>query len=363
MVTGVAPGRAYTDTTSIEIRELAGQDLEPLAGWLSTRSDASAFQDPSWHEVVRRAYGHETRYWAARRAGTLEGAFAATRVRVPLLGSKYIGLPYQMHSGAPVSSSVDVQVELVRACIDEARSEGAAYIEIRHFEAMPYLERLGFQSVDSALVTTVIPLEGLELTRAAHGHRQRVRKAGRSGVEITEASSLAEWRLFRRMYLETGRGMGAPQAGWSFFAGMRELMGDQSRLYMALYEGRTIGGFLVFGDERGVFARCSAHSTPEALSLNVGQALWWRALTDAADAGCSEFNCGITWTGDSGLVKWKEGWGGTSRPVHTYVLPLASAAPSAGGYFEGYGLAKAVWKRLPLPVVDVLGRAVTRWIG
>jgi lipid II:glycine glycyltransferase (peptidoglycan interpeptide bridge formation enzyme) len=111
------------------------------------------------------------------------------------------------------------------------------------------------------------------------------------------------------------------------------------------------------------FSRCSAHSTKEALSLNAGPALWWRAMSDAAAAGDASFNCGITWVGDAGLLKWKEAWGGQSRPVHIHVLPLRARAPAASGYFEGYTLAKTIWKRLPLPIVDHVGHQVTRWIG
>ena len=129
------------------------------------------------------------------------------------------------------------------------------------------------------------------------------------------------------------------------------------------YSQHGLGSSLVLYRGSATISRCSAHSTAEALKLNAGPALWWRALTDAAEAGCREFNCGITWVGDPGLIKWKEGWGGTSRAVHIYVKPITARAPAAGGYFEGFRLAKTIWKRMPLPVVDRLGQGVTRWIG
>jgi hypothetical protein len=357
-----AARKAEAESVGIRVERIAGASGE-LSGWLAARQDASVFQDPAWHEVIRRAYGHETRTWVARRGDEIAGCFAATLMRAPILGTKCIALPYQMHSGAPLGSSPDVCSQLVRACIEDARVEGAKYVEIRHFEPLAYLEELGFAAVDSGLRVTTVPIDDLQLTQAAHGHRQRVRKAGRKGVEIEESRSDEDWQLFRRMYLETGRAMGAPQAGGPYFDALRETMADRCRLYLARYEGRTVGAFLILGDARGVFARCSAHSTPESFKLNVGQALWWQAMMDASEAGCSEFNCGISWVEDAGLIKWKEGWGGTSRPVHVYVLPIAGSPPAAGGYFEGYSLAKAVWKRLPLPVVGPVGHAVTRWIG
>lgn len=348
--------------SAIAVKRLPPDDVVALNAFLRGCPDATAFHRPEWHEVIRRTYGHACDYWIARDNGEIIGAFPVTRMRAPLLGAKLVAMPYQMYSGMPIGQ-VDARTPLMEAAVAAARQSGARYFEVRHHKAADCLGPLGFEPVESGLVTTAVPLEGLQLTRAEHGHRQRVRKAGRQGVEVSLATTIDELREFRRMYLESGRYMGAPQAGWRLFAGLHDLARPFYRLYLARYEGRTIGGTLVMTDGHVTFSRCSAHSTKEALSLNAGPALWWRAMSDAAAAGDTSFNCGITWVGDAGLLKWKEAWGGESRPVHIHVLPLRSKAPAAGGYFEGFNLAKAIWRKLPLPVVDRVGHHVTRWIG
>ena len=315
-----------------------------LRAFLVDRPDATIFHQPEWADVIRSTYGHPMRYWTVSSGAEIVGAFPVTIMRAPGFGSKCVAMPYQMDSGVPLADAATVRDALLQACIADAKQTGAKYIEIRHREEAAWLEAAGFVRVESGLVTTTVPLEGLELTQAEHGHRQRVRKAGRLGVEVERSDRIEDLRLFRRMYLETGRAMGAPQAGWRYFAAMHESLGSRLGLYMAKQEGRVVGGFLVLGEGRTLFARCSAHSSPESLSANAGQALWWKAMTDAAEAGFAEFNCGVSWSGDAGLIKWKEGWGGTSRPVFTYVLPLRTKPPEAGGYFEGYGLAKALWR-------------------
>jgi hypothetical protein len=348
--------------SAIVVKRMEADDVVALDAFLRECSDATAFHRPEWHEVIRRTYGHACDYWIARDGDTITGAFPVTHMRVPLLGAKLVAMPYQMYSGMPIGRD-DARAPLIEAAIESAQRSGASYFEIRHHTAVDCLDRFGFEAVASDLVTTAIPLAGLELTRAEHGHRQRVRKAGRQGVEVVQATTLDELRTFRRMYLESGRGMGAPQAGWRLFAALHDLARPFYRLYLARHEGRTIGGTLVMSDGHVTFSRCSAHSTKEALALNAGPALWWHAMSDAAAAGDASFNCGITWVGDTGLLKWKEAWGGESRPVHIHVLPLRSKAPPAGGYFEGFNLAKTIWKKLPLPIVDRVGHQVTRWVG
>ncbi len=334
-----------------------------LTRFLDARPDGTVFQSSAWANVIRAAYRHDVRCWIATDGDDIVGAFPVTVMRVPGLGCKYVAGPYQMHSGMPLADNAGVRSELLAACVAAARKDAARYVEVRHFEETAELEPHGFIRSESGLVTTTIPLTNLALTQAEHGHRQRVRKADKLGVEVVRSESADDLRMFRRMYLQTGRAMGAPQSGWPYFAATLELMPKDLALYLAKHLGRVVGGFLVLGDRRMAFARCSAHSSPESLAVNAGQALWWRALQDVAANGCPSFNCGVSWSGDSGLIKWKEGWGGTSRPVETYVLPIRARAPEAGAYFEGYGLAKALWKRLPLPIVDVVGHQVTRWIG
>jgi len=349
--------------SGLTVRRLEPGDANALDAFLCAHEGATVFHRPEWHEVVRRAYGHACDYWTAWSDGQLAGVMPAVHMRLPVLGGKVVAMPYQMHSGMALTHDDTAAAALVSACVERARELRAKYVEIRHYAASPVLEAAGFTATESGLVTTTIPLAGLDLTRAEHGHRQRVRKATRLALDIVRGDTLDALREFRRMYLESGRAMGAPQAGWPLFQNLQELAGPWTRLYLALHEGRAVGGTLVMGDRHITFSRCSAHSTPEALKLNAGPALWWRALTDAAEAGCREFNCGITWVGDPGLIKWKEGWGGTSRTVHIYVKPITARAPAAGGYFEGFQLAKALWKRMPLPLVDRLGHGVTRWIG
>jgi hypothetical protein len=85
-------------------------------------------------------------------------------------------------------------------------------------------------------------------------------------------------------------------------------------------------------------------------------------MSDASQQGRQSFNWGISWVGDSGLIKFKEGWNGVTRKVYLYVHPLKSKPPVPGSYFQGFALAKAIWRNLPLPVVDYIGRHVTRWV-
>jgi len=182
-------------------------------------------------------------------------------------------------------------------------------------------------------------------------------------MTVDVSDSLDGLRAFWRLYRQEGRSLGAPQAGWRFYENLHRIAPQCYRLFLARIAGRVIGGLFTLGDSHMVFARNAAYSSPEALATHAGAALYWRAIADAAARGVRCFNCGLSWERDEGLIHWKAGWGAAPRPVHLYVLPVRGLPPAPSGYFEGYGLAKAVWKRLPLSLLDGLGHQVTRWVG
>jgi len=347
----------------VRIEALGSGDHERLREFLAERDDPCVFHQPAWHEVIRATYGHRCMYWAARSGEAILGVLPVVVVKLPLLGTKVIAMGFQYHSGAALTDDEALAVRLVEHAVAHAREIGARFFELRHFEPLPYLEALGFVEVDSQLVTTATPLENLRLRQMRKGHREEARYALRRGVTLEDVRGLEQLATFRRMYLAEGRSLGTPQAGWNFFRHLHAKAWDHCRLLLARAEdGRCLGGLLTLDDGRIVFARYGAYSTPEAFKLRVGKALFWRAMQDASERGCKSLNFGITWAGDKGLLRFKEGWNGQSRPVHQYVHPIRSRPPSPGDYLGGFSLAKAVWRRLPLPVAERLGRVVTSWI-
>lgn len=346
---------------SPQIELLSRADSAGVAQFLRGNAAATVFHRPEWHELIERTYGHACDYWGVRDGDKISGVFPVTSVRHPVMGAKAVAMPYQFDSGMPLASE-PIQMELVRHAVERARSTKAQYLEIRHSAPVPWLETLGFVSQDSGLVTTEVRLPGLHFQQIREGHRRNIRHAERHGVRVTEEPSLEALRRFYRMHLVESRANANPQAGWNFYENLHRMQPAVYRLLLAHTPGGCIGGLLTIESETTVFARYGVSSSPEARKLYVGKALLWRAIADAVQRGHQTFNLGISWHGDAGLIHSKEGWTGTTRRVHVYVLRIRSMPPSPGAYFEGFGLAKTVWRRLPLPLIDPLGRFVTRWV-
>ncbi len=353
-----------------EIRALAlEQAAAPEVGaFLDGHPDSTVFYRPAWNRVIAETYGHRATWYAAfdgpLASDELVGLFPVVRVRHPLFGTKWVAQPYQFDGGAPLVREGDdaIASALVERAAGDAREARAQYLEVRSTRELPWLAELGFEALDAGLVTTVVPIEGVELTGVRRGHRRNIQSAFNAGLVIEETRELQDLARFRRMYLAENRDLAAPQAGWRYFEAMHRHLGGALRLFLSRVEGELVGGILTLDDGRTAFARCAVQNSERARALFLGKAQIFHTMRAAAERGCTRYNLGISWTGDEGLLANKEGWRGETLVVRQYVLPIGKPAPAPGSYFEGYRLAKALWRVLPLPVADWAGARITRWI-
>lgn len=341
---------------------LEPDQVSDLNRFLNSNPHHTVFHSYEWHQCIQKAYGHPYYYWTAWEDDRIIGIFPVTNVQHPLLGKKFIAIPYQFHSGPPLADQEEVRIQLIERALKHAIDTQANYFEIRTREALPYLNRLGFQQFNSHLMLTETNLQDLEVNKIRKGHRGEIRYALRRGVEFVESKSLEDLRRFRQLYLTESKRLGSPQAGWPFFKHLHQVAPRYYSLLLAVSSSRLIGGLLLLSKGNTVFARAGAYGSTEARSLKLNKGLFWRALSDAAKQGRTHFNFGITWDQDHGLLRWKEGWNGTSSPVYTYIYPIKSQPPPAGAYFSKYNLPKKIWRLLPLPIIDLLGHQVTRWV-
>lgn len=340
-----------------------GAGAAEVERFLATQDRGTLYCSPAWLRLVEASYGHRARQWVAQGVGgAAAGAFAAVAVRHPLLGTKVVATPYQYYSGLPLGIDPTVRRDLTAQAIAWAREIGAQHLEIRHHEPAPMLEEMGFVCVESGLVRTAASLADLSLLQMRKGHREYVEYGPKRGLTVDAAPSLEELRTFYRMFLVEKRAMGSPQAGWRFFENLHGVPRLGYRLLLARHGGVCLGGLLTLADERLTYARYVAIDRQEGQRLHAIKALLWQAMQQAAADGSREFDFGISWQGDTGGIRFKEGWNGTTQPVYLYVHPLRSKPPAPGGYFEGFRVAKAVWRKLPLGVADWVGHQVTRWV-
>lgn len=182
--------------------------------------------------------------------------------------------------------------------------------------------------------TRLLPIGGTaESLRAGFKPKTRynLSLAERKGVRVQQSRDVAS---FARLASDTARRQGIHLPGVAYYQACLELFEptDQVRLYLALHEGDTLGGIMVFRFGKTAYYLFGG-STDLKRELMPNYLLHWQAMLDFKQLGCESYD----WWGIPeepapdhpwfGLYRFKTGFGGeTVRYVGLYERALRPRA-------------------------------------
>jgi lipid II:glycine glycyltransferase (peptidoglycan interpeptide bridge formation enzyme) len=182
-----------------------------------------------------------------------------------------------------------------------------------------------------------LPIEGLSTDDLRTGMnqlwRRNIKKAERSGVTV-EQGNATDLPEFHGLYVETAARDGFTPRPLSYFetmfSALRAEDPDRIRLYLARHEGDLVAATTWVRVGRHAWYTYGASSTAKR-EVRASNAVQWRMMTDALDAGASVYDLrGITEAVEAddphlGLIQFKVGTGGEAvEYVGEWDLPLNS---------------------------------------
>jgi hypothetical protein len=91
--------------------------------------------------------------------------------------------------------------------------------------------------------------------------------------------------------------------------------------------------------------------------------LYWETMRRAADRGCRMFDFGRSKIG-TGAFSFKHNWGFEPAKLHyRFRLKPGESVPDHNPLNPKYRMFIAGWKKLPLPVANVVGPFIVRGLG
>lgn len=163
------------------------------------------------------------------------------------------------------------------------------------------------------------------------GTRSHIRSAEAAGVRVETAGETSGLLAYLDLHQQTYRRTGATPHPPSYFEGIwRELI-PQGRAHalIAHADGEPVAGITVWIDKAAAGYWTGA-STERGRELHATDLLQWRAMTWAAQAGCTLFDSGeATFVGrpkDRAISDFKRKFGGRLEPVFRSRIESSSAA-------------------------------------
>jgi lipid II:glycine glycyltransferase (peptidoglycan interpeptide bridge formation enzyme) len=332
-------------------------------GWrrfVAAHPEATCFHQPEWARLLADCYRYHTFVVVQRDAeDRIVGGLPLIEVRRPFGPRRWVCLPFSDECGpllAPGASPAD----LVRRVDVLRRKHGMADLEIR--ADVP----LGDMPAQLVGVTHTLALRGeggsSALPRRARSSvRRNIATSQRLGVQVRIADTVRDLvETYYGLHLMTRRRQGVPAQPRRYFRMLWERMVDAHHgfLVLASHEGTVLAGAVYLVGGETVTYKYGA-SDARAWSMRPNHAVMAHAIGWAVEHGYAAFDFGRTDLDNTGLMRFKESWGATARPLRyggvsgrRYQPPARTTAAVA-----------PIIRRMPLVVCRGLGEVLYRYVA
>lgn len=340
------------------IRQLSPAHYKAWDDFVVAQPDATFFHRTGWHEVIERAFQHTCHYVFAEQDGAITGVLPLVHVRSMLFGNRLVSIPFCVYGG-PIASEPSSMQALAAYATDLMERLGVDLIEFRTKDAC-----YSTWTTQAALYATFrreistnpdenmksIPRKQRAVVRKALTHTLRAR-----------LDRLAD--PFYDLYARSVRNLGTPVFSRRFLRLIMDRFSDCAEILTVLDNEKPVSAVLSFYFRDEVLPYYAGGGS-SARQLGAYDLMYWEVMCRAAQCrGSRIFDFGRSKVG-TGAFAFKKNWGFSPQPLsYQYWLRDGRSIPELNPLNPKYRLLIESWKRLPLPLANLIGPAVARGIG
>ena len=339
------------------VRVLEGRDAEAWDRFVFSASQGTFFHRVGWHGIFKNIFRLEPHYLLAERDGHLVGVLPLVLQRSLLFGKALIAAPFCVEGG-PAALDNDADAALTDAALRLQDQTGAQYVEFRSSHA----HHPGWTARKDLYATFAGPItsdNNANLLSVPRKQRAVIRKTLESG--LTSEADVGVDRLFA-VYSESMRNLGTPVFSKRYFSALKQVFGNDCDIVVIKDGAEVISAVLNFYYKDTVLpyyggGRFSARRN------GANDFLYWEVIRRAAERGYTRFDFGRSKVG-TGAFAFKKNWG--FEPCwleYEYHLRPGATLPDKNPLNPKYSLLIEAWKRLPLPVANLIGPFLVRGLG
>ncbi len=318
---------------------------------------ATFFHRADWQSVIKRAFRHETYFLYAELRGQIVGVLPLAHVSSWMFGKSLTALPFAVYGGVAADSDLAADA-LEREAQALARSLGVSQLELRNSQ-----RRHADWPTQDLYVTfklTIPTVLDEKMLCIPQKRRNMVRKAQKLGLYAVVGDSVEN---FYPVFSANSRDHGTPVIQKAYFHQMMKTFGNDCEI-LSVYakDGRCISSIYCFYFKHEVLAYY-AGETPDAKNSAANDFKYWSLMKRAAERGCTVFDLGRSKKG-TGSFEFKRLWGFEPQQLYyQYDLIGRADIPQNNPTNKKFKLFIDLWKRMPLPMTEVLGPWIVRSLG
>lgn len=271
------------------------------------------FHHPSWAQVISETYGYQAFAMVnVNDTGEIVAGLPLVYVNSWLTGKRWISMPFSDHCKMLGRDKHSI-MNLANGLIQEVESRAIPYVEIRDEVPSTALE----------LMQNSYYLHQIDLTLGSEKlfktfHKSRVqaniRRADRNGIVVTRHSNREAIEAFYQLHLLTRKKQGIPTQPKKYFDTLWEkiICRDLGFIMLAHYNNQVVSAALLLQCNNTLVYKYAA-SDPNHMNLRGNHALIWEIIQWGCRNGYRSICLGRTDLDNSGLIRFKRGWGSTEQ--------------------------------------------------
>lgn len=343
-----------------EVSVINPLEIENWNNLLASTPGYSFFHTADWSDVLIKSYRYTPLCLCTRSNDSFISLMPLMEVNSPLTGKRGVCLPFT-DACEPVSENGQCFRQLFDEAVTLGKRRQWKYLEIRGGEK--YLSTEKPSEVFTGHILDLSCGEKKLYSNLRDSTRRNIKKAQNEKVEVHISHELKAVKEFYRLNTLTRKNHGLPPQPYKFFHHLydRVISRNMGFVAFATFHGQTVAAnvYLHFGDE--VIYKYGA-SDKAHQQLRANNLVMWEAIRWSCEKNFQTLSFGRTEQENEGLMQFKAGWGVNLHPIYYYRYDFQKNVfiSDASGINP---LFNKVFSKMPIPVLEILGRILYRHMG
>ena len=341
---------------NIEIRNVGNTAAADWDAYVRNSLHASHYHQYEWRSFFTDLCRKQTIYLAAYQGDSVVGLLPLVRQKSWLFGDFLVSLPF-LNYGGILASDDNVAKALVDHTSELAESLGVTHVEFREYE-----RRSGLKCrTDKVSMRLELPSTSDELAKnLGSKRRSQIKRPLREGPE-TKIGGIELVDKFYDVFSRNMRDLGTPVYAKSMFIDILNRFSSDTNIVIVEISGRpAAAAFLLHHRSQTEVPWASTDRQFNNISINMF--LYWQILEFSIERGSTIFDFGRS-SLDSGTYRFKKQWGAMPTQLYwNYWVREGGSLPKLNPDNSKYAAAIGVWKKLPVPISNLLGPHIVSYL-
>ncbi|MBN4079047.1 FemAB family PEP-CTERM system-associated protein [Beggiatoa alba] len=342
--------------SSLTIHKFSSTDASRWNAYVMSCPEATFFHKAEWAMVIEKAFRHTAHYLYAEQGGEIKGVLPLVHTQSFLFGNSLSSTPFCVYGGVIANNDV------VRIALEDAAQELAHRLDVDYLEMRNVNPAQIDWPVKDLYVTFRKEIDpDLEVNMLAIPRKQRamVRKGIKAGL-VSEIEGNTD--RFFDIYATSVRNHGTPVFPRQYFKILKDIFADDCEI-LTITKGRRVVSTVMSFYFRDQVLPYYAGGTLEARRVKGFDFMYWEVMRRSCEKGIRIFDYGRSKKG-TGSYNFKKNWGFEPESLHyQYRLVKAGSIPDKNPLNPKYRMFINMWKRLPLPIANMVGPLLSRSLG